>query len=346
MGIAIMEEESRRSIIEVPDAPPVPGLAFRGFRGREDFGVMADVFDRSREVDDFTWPSDAGTFETEYTNMANFDISSDLVFAQVDGCPVGYGRVKWYDDVDGIVVHDHYVLVVPEWRGKGIQRCLLRWVDTKARETAIGRPGDPRRVLRSWSMETEGERRRALEVEGHVVERHFYEMLRDLTEPIPDVPLPSGLEVRPIGPDGARKVLEAQWTAAMDHWGAKAPEEEDYQRFMGLPLFQPELWTVAWDGDEVAGAVIAWILAEDNERMGRKWGFPDEIAVVRPYRRRGLARALLARSLRMLRERGMEHANLGVDVDNPRRALRLYESLGFTVYRTHMVYRKDLEARR
>ena len=63
----------------------------------------------------------------------------------------------------------------------------------------------------------------------------------------------------------------------------------------------------------------------------------------RPWRRRGLARALIARSLRLLQELGMEEAALGVDAENPNSALRLYESMGFRTVKQHGTYRKALE---
>ena len=45
-------------------------------------------------------------------------------------------------------------------------------------------------------------------------------------------------------------------------------------------------------------------------------GWLEHISVRRPWRRRGLASALIARSLRVLRERGFEEAALGVDAEN------------------------------
>ncbi len=63
-------------------------------------------------------------------------------------------------------------------------------------------------------------------------------------------------------------------------------------------------------------------------------------SVRRPWRRRGVARALIARGLEALRERGLDEAILGVDADNPQGALRLYESVGFRLHRRSAVYRK------
>lgn len=57
-------------------------------------------------------------------------------------------------------------------------------------------------------------------------------------------------------------------------------------------------------------------------RHSRKRGYTETICVHLRWRRRGLARALLARSLRVLREQGLEEAALSVDAANPSGALR------------------------
>jgi ribosomal protein S18 acetylase RimI-like enzyme len=67
------------------------------------------------------------------------------------------------------------------------------------------------------------------------------------------------------------------------------------------------------------------------------------VGTVAPYRRRGLARALVARSLRVLRDRGARSAYLGVDLQNPNQALTLYESCGFRVVNSSLTYRRPFD---
>jgi len=62
--------------------------------------------------------------------------------------------------------------------------------------------------------------------------------------------------------------------------------------------------------------------------------------VRRPWRRRGLASALIVSALAGLRDAGMTEAMLGVDTENPSGALHLYESLGFGVREHATTYRK------
>ena len=79
-----------------------------------------------------------------------------------------------------------------------------------------------------------------------------------------------------------------------------------------------------------------------NLALGLNRGFTDPIAVRHAWRRRGLAKALIARSLVVLREKGVETAFLGVDTQNPNDALRLYESMGFVKVKSATTYQKML----
>lgn len=86
-----------------------------------------------------------------------------------------------------------------------------------------------------------------------------------------------------------------------------------------------------------------YIDERENEEYGRKRGYTENISVRRPWRRRGLARALIAESFLFLRDLGMEEAALGVDAENLSGALRLYESMGFEQVKRWTDYRKNLE---
>jgi ribosomal protein S18 acetylase RimI-like enzyme len=173
--------------------------------------------------------------------------------------------------------------------------------------------------------------------------RYDYEMVRSDMENVPDLPLPEGLDVRPVQPAHLRAIWEAEVEAFRDHWGFSEVEEADYRRWLDYPNFQPHLWQVAWEEDQVAGMIRNYISAEENTRYGRQQGYTEWISVRRPWRRRGLARALLARSLHMHKNLGMTQAALSVDSQNPAGALQLYESMGFRLVTRVVTYRKPLK---
>ena len=108
--------------------------------------------------------------------------------------------------------------------------------------------------------------------------------------------------------------------------------------------FQPELWQVAWDvaTNQVAGQVRTFIDHEQNKLYDRRRGYTESISVRRPFRRRGLARALIALSLRAQRQAGMTESALGVDSENLSGAIKVYEDCGFRVTKKTTIYRKPL----
>jgi ribosomal protein S18 acetylase RimI-like enzyme len=129
----------------------------------------------------------------------------------------------------------------------------------------------------------------------------------------------------------------------VDHWGAIEFREEWLAEWRESPTFQPELWQVAWAGDRVAGTVLSFINEKENEEYGRRRGWTEYICTLRPWRRQGLAKALISRSLRLLKAEGMSEAALGVDTQNLCGALDLYQSLGFQPAKRGTTYRLRLE---
>ena len=143
--------------------------------------------------------------------------------------------------------------------------------------------------------------------------------------------------------DHYRLIWDAQSEAFIDHWGPTESTEEDYQRWLSDPVtFDPKIWKVAWDGDQVAGMVLNFVSEKENQEYQRKRGYTEFISVRHPWRRLGLARSLLVQSIEMFREIGVEETVLGVDTQNPNHALNLYESVGYKITQKGTTYRKPL----
>lgn len=167
-------------------------------------------------------------------------------------------------------------------------------------------------------------------------------MRRAALDDVPETSLPDGLELRPVTADQMRAIFDAEVEAFRDHWSAREKTDEDFDLMLGRQELDTDLWVVAWDGDQVAGVVQNWIWAEENDALGVARGWLEHISVRRPWRRRGLGRAITAESLRRLAAAGMTEAMLGVDAENPSGALGMYEGLGFEVHRRWMTFRRPL----
>jgi ribosomal protein S18 acetylase RimI-like enzyme len=292
------------------------------------------------DVEDHVTPELATNF---FVHIAEFEPHRDILFAVIDDRPVGwaYGQVKRLDEA--LWAHMINGGVLPHWRRNGIGSALQQWAEEHLREIAALRQSGGVHVFRSFAAETEAGTIALLSAAGYEPVRYHFEMVRPLAEPIPDLPLPAGLEVRSVEPAQYRQVFAALDEAFRDLWSHSEWTEVDYQRWINDPNFQPQLWQVAWAGDEVAGLVLNSIDPEYNVEFKRLRGWTDPIGVRRPWRKQGLGRALVARSLRLLQERGMTEAGLGVDAQNPNGALRLYEGLGFHATRQFTTFEKPLD---
>jgi mycothiol synthase len=327
--------------VHVPGAPPVPGLAFR-HGTPADWDAIAAVVNRARRADGVDEVRSGASIAAEFADSDTFQLSRDLLLATVDGTVVGHAMGYRIMRAGALVAETHGA-VAPEVRRRGIGTALYRaTVERLAAECAADpRPGP--RELRSYALEDEVPDRALLDANGYVPVRFGFEMRRFLTGSLPDHPMPDGLELRPVVEADHRAIFDADNEAFEDHWGHRAPEEADFQaRFHG-PEADTSLWCVAWDGDQVAGVVMNAIFAEENEALGVRRAWLEHVSVRRPWRGRGLAKALCCASFRVLREHGMDEAWLGVDGKNPTGALQLYEGLGFTSRRRWMAFGRPLD---
>jgi ribosomal protein S18 acetylase RimI-like enzyme len=328
------------------DLPAVPGLRFRRFTGAEDFPGMAAANMAARIAAGVEEMVTADVMANDYGNLTNSDLERDLAIVELDGRTVGYIRVEWLDQNDGSRSYDRICILEPGLRGRGIGGAMLRWAEDRIREIATGHAdataGRPRWFgAENWDADLHGQR--LLRTNGYIPVRTFFDMVRPDLDDLPTADLPEGFAIHPIGTDDLRLVWEADAKAFRDHWGGVDMSEESFERFAGDPRLDPSLHVVAFAGEEVAGAVLNIIDDAENEEFDRRRGLLDSVFVRRPYRRRGLARALIVASLRLLRERGMTSAWLGVDADNENAALALYESCGFRVVRSTTAYRKPID---
>jgi mycothiol synthase len=332
------ESRLRGEPISVSDAPPIPGLSFRHFAGPSDYAgiaalrVACALQDGSSEMP--TEADVANYFEHPWFT----DPYRDTVVAEANGW---LAAMQWTTAriIEGVFVAGLRGYLHPAWRRRGLGRALLARGERHARSHV---PAEGAVLPGTWQVEASASETGAVALYracGYLPFRFAYDMTRDLAEPVPSVPLPPGIEIRPACPEHYRAIWEAEREAFEDNPGHAPWPEEGYQRFLNFPHYDPELWRIAWDGDQVAGIVLNFVNAEENAAFDRRRGYTEDIAVRKPWRQRGLASALLADSLRALQERGLSEAALGVDAANPG-ALALYQRLGFKPVSEWITYRK------
>jgi ribosomal protein S18 acetylase RimI-like enzyme len=323
--------------------PPIPGLRFRHFVGPSDYPAMNDVANDARHAsgDHFITPLDGFANYYESFDSDRCDKARDLFIVEVDGRIAGYGRTAWHDVAEGRI-HELVCFLHPRWAETEIEPAMLAALERRATEVWTEH-GAPRPAFFEAGDDGNEERGRRFVDAGYVPVRHGYQMVRPTLDPLDDAPLPEGLEIRPVRDEHLRAIWEAADEAFSDAWGYRQGTERDFQLFLTDPLeAQRSLWRIAWDGDQVAGQVRGFINADENERFHQTRGWVENVSVRRPWRRRGLARALINATFEALRERGMTEAALGVDTENVTGALRLYESVGFRPVSKSTTFRKPI----
>ena len=323
--------------------PDIPGLSFRRFRGEEDYPHILEIIECSKTADGIERSGTVDDIRREYKHLTNCDPYQDVLFAEVDGQPIAYSRLFWHRLDEGIRVYIAYGFMLPEWRRKGIGTAMLLSNEARMREIAAGHPDDGPRYFQTWATETEISTHALVKSQGYKPIRYGFEMRRDLSEPFPRAPMPEGLEVRPVEESQIRTIFEASNEAFRDHWGYRESTWEEFQGWMDDPTFTPEIWKIAWDGDQVAGIVMNIVSEKENEEYRRKRGYTENISVGRPWRKRGLAKSLILQSMQMFKEMGFTETALGVDAENTSGTLHLYKSLGYKVTKQDTVYRKEMK---
>jgi mycothiol synthase len=246
----------------------------------------------------------------------------------------GYALV-WMEDPPNVFVAEQ--TVHPDHRGRGLSEFLLELSESRAARAAGRGAGGAPANLGVWTHDDDAARRALYVRHGFRYARTFLHLAVDLGEPPAAAVWPPGIAVGRFRRNRDEAAVHAAGEEAFqDHW---RPDSMDLDEWLSFRFERPDLdldlWWVAWDGEEVAGSLLAF-----ETPLG---GYVDSLFVRRPWRGRGLGRALLLEAFAELRRRGLPQAYLGVDSENPTGAMGLYESVGMTPERgAHLVFEKVL----
>jgi mycothiol synthase len=224
---------------------------------------------------------------------------------------------------------DGWVSVDPQFTGRGLGSTLIRLVEERSREL-----GGPAVRLGTYAENAAG--KALLEAAGFRTVRHQYEMRIELDGPPPEPSWPPGLTVAPFDLDDARQLHAAINEAFADEWNFHQRGYDEWRALrLDAPGFDPTLWFIAKEGEEIAGFVCT-----SAKQFGGPW--VALIGVRKPWRRRGLGLALLQQAFGEVYRRGERRIGLGVDAGNPTGATRLYERAGMHVHTEDVIYEKEL----
>ena len=241
------------------------------------------------------------------------DMDRDSRVVVQDGQVVGFASIEVEETHVWLELHGEHALSLIDW----------------------ALPLAPGRIYSGGWQQNAGVRAALLE-KGFTLVRHSYRMGIDLGGPQPEPQWPDGLGVRGFRVGDERGVYETHMETFEDSWEHTRQSYEEWAHWtLDREGFDPQLWRLAMAGDELAGIALCAVRPSQPET-----GWVGILGVRRPWRRRGLGRALLQEAFRALGARGCSRAVLGVDASSLTGAHRLYESAGMRVLATFDIYER------
>jgi mycothiol synthase len=255
-----------------------------------------------------------------------------MLVALSDGNIAGYA-----DMTDAGLEHRRFGIdlrVPPGEQARAIATALLDAMEARAAEVAVEEAS-----VRTSVFSPDEQGRQLVEQRGYELYRHSFRMGIELDADLAAPEWPDGISVRAFAPGRDEEaVYAAHQESFEDHFEHAHWPYENWRQWAFTESFDPTLWWIAEDGGEIAGVC----LGRGEAGAAGELGWVNVLGVRRPWRRRGLGRALLLNAFTEFRTRGKRGVGLGVDALNTTGAVRLYEEAGMHVVRQFDQYRKRL----
>jgi mycothiol synthase len=255
---------------------------------------------------------------------------------------IAYAGLRASPSVTGRHEMQLYGGVHPGHRGRGLGTRLLAWAEQAARPLHEARYGNRPLALSTHCPAGQNDAVALFAAAGYQQVRWFHFMSRDLTGAGPDGPPPAGARIVEYAAELSEVARRIRDEAFRDHWGSTATTTESWQHFVGYEALRPAFSAVAYLDGLPAGVLIAHEYDAFTEATGRRESYIATVGVTKAARGRGIASALIRRSLAAARSDGCTAATLHVDAESQTGALTLYERLGFTTQSISVTLVKDL----
>jgi mycothiol synthase len=249
---------------------------------------------------------------------------ADLLLTS-DGVIAGYAYLdppaQPDDDVSGeLVIH-------PRHRRQGHGLALLRELTARA----------DGHVVRLWAHGDLAAAAALARRTGFARVRALWQMRRPLRDPLDQPVFPAGTRQRTFRPgQDEREWLSLNRRAFASHPEQGAWTPRDLELREQESWFDPAGFFIAERDGVMTGFHWTKVPADEGEDLGEVY----VVGVDPGEQGTGLGRALTLAGLRHMRDLGVAEALLYVDEDNLP-AIRLYEGLGFTRWRTDAMYREQ-----
>lgn len=310
---------------------------------KDDIEALYEVFNQYWEVLTGMAKYTLEDFQTIFSRPGfEIESSTQVILAPNDEI-IASGVVM---DLGSPPVHPNFYGAVRKgFEGEGLGSYLLRWGEARSRQAIDRCPKDARVSMYVQASQSHQPTIKLLEKSGLIPIRYSWFMRKDLAD-VPAKPLwPEAIRITSFKESSDPETIHgAVDDAFADHWGyiAQSNNKERIERFRYSiehdEAFDPTLWFLAMDGDEIAGMA----LCKSHVGPNRETGFVETLGVRPRWRKQGLGLALLLHAFGEFLQRGYKHVDLGVDAQNLSGATRLYQKAGMQVTSELTIYEKEL----
>jgi mycothiol synthase len=298
----------------------------------DDLEAVLDLVTRVN-VADYDEPMISADSLRRVWQSPTFSLATDTwLVTTPDGHLAGYAELRREGDArfyPAIHVEEAY-------RGQGIGTHLLQLAEARA---VASRGPHAHIVLTSRVSQRNTAGISTFEKAGYIRTLSFSMMEIVMAEPPASPQWTEGIAVRTfmVGQD-EQAAYAADEEASKDKGYHSPLSFEAWARRLNLhsDSFDPALWFLACDGEQVVGVALCVYSKETHT------GWVDHLGVRRKWRNRGIGMALLLHSLGAFYRQGTRRVRLSVDSHSLTHAPRLYRRAGMQTVQQYHFYRKDL----
>lgn len=284
---------------------------------------------------------------------SGIDLAQDaLLVSELSGRAVGYSELTCEHPY---LLYEMAAVVHPLYRGNGIGSFLLQWAARRVEEQLERAPPSARVMLHQSLLDCNQPGRSVLLHNGFDEVRRMDHLRLDMNAPPPEPEWPEDIRVSVVESEDWKQVVTALEDAFQDHWymvdshGETIPPEldegnESNGESKDPTIFDPDYFNspglcfAAWDGSEVVGSCLC--NAKTVEFPGA--GYLGSLSVRRPWRRRGIAMALVRHAFAAFYQRGIHTVLTDTDAESFTGANFLYRKAGMRQFRQEIVYEKEI----
>jgi len=312
-------------------------LKIRQFVLGQDEGVWVSVFNNAfKEFDDFRSVSVDDVLQAQ-KNPA-FD-ATGLFIAELDGEPVGIVNAyvdKMREEKKGFI---RLLGVVPEYRRRGIGRALAEKAIESLKQRGM-------KTVEAGAMMGKPEAIGLWESMGFQRVRVFSLMKKNLESIPSNIGENKDVRLKKLWNGSSEDLRLLNWLtneAFKEHYNYRPDTIEETKYHLEQdPIFKEQEWVFTLLQDKPVGYVGVGIDQKYNQERNTRAGWILSIGVLKPNRLKGVGTRLMIEGMKLLKMKGMNEAMLGVDDQNPTKAIKLYEKVGFKSTRKDIAYLKSI----